>query len=102
MLLLAEQQEGHQYTAKDKIKFASSTQTAFDRSGKTVEQSVLPDGSLMAKHNGSIGHVMVARRGPDGKIETYCTSHEDGAKAFMAGESATASVTSLNSTESGR
>ena len=74
------------YTPKDQIKFAASTQAAFDHSGDRITHSTLADGSQVAEHNGSLGNVTVARLGPDGTMETFCTSDEDAARAWMAGE----------------
>jgi len=97
---VAEEQEEHRYTAKEQITFAPSSLSAFDRSGKSVKHSILADGSLMAEHNGSLGHVMVARLGPDGKVETYCTTHEDAAISWMAGKNGGTSVTLMTTSDS--
>jgi hypothetical protein len=75
-----------QYTAKEKIVFSPESMIAFDHSGKLVTHSAHADGSESANHNGSMGNVTVARLGPNGTIETYCTSDALTAKAFMAGE----------------
>lgn len=85
MVFAAEAAE-HRYTAKERIAFSPATQRAFDRSGKHITHSKRADGSSMSEHNGSMGNVTVARLGPDGKVETYCTSDERAAKAWMAGE----------------
>jgi hypothetical protein len=76
----------HKYTPKEQIEFAPSTKAAFDHSGASVIHSTLPDGSRFADHNGSMGNVTVARLGADGSMETFCTSDEDAARAWMAGE----------------
>lgn len=76
----------HRYTAKETIAFAPATKRAFDRSGKSITHSKRADGSSMTEHNGSLGNVTVARLGPDGTVETYCTSDEATARAWMAGE----------------
>jgi len=83
---LAEDREEHRYTPKDKISFTLPSMAAFDHSGKMVTHHVLADGSKSADHNGSLGNVTVARMGPDGKVETYCTTDADSAKDWMAGE----------------
>jgi len=95
-LLLAENKEGHKYTAKEDIAFTPSSQAAFDRSGQMVTHSILADGSLLAEHNGSLGHVTVARLGPDGSVETYCTTHSDAANSWMAGGDTGKFATPLN------
>ena len=76
----------HKYTPREQIEFSDSTRAAFDHSGATVIHSTLADGSQFADHNGSMGNVTVARLGADGTMETFCTSDEDVARAWMAGE----------------
>ena len=66
--------------------FSAGTMKAFDHSGRAVTQSVRADGSRMADHHGTSGHVTMARFGADGSIETYCTTHETVARSWMAGE----------------
>ena len=83
--LWAAEQSDHQYTARDQIEFSPSTKVAFDRSGQLTTSRVLPDGSKITELNGSMRSVMVARMGPDGKIETFCTTNESEAKDWMAG-----------------
>ena len=68
----------------DEFEFSSSTLAAFDRSGKQVTHQTLPNGTVIAEHNGTLGHVMVARVGADGRIETFCTEHEILARNWMA------------------
>jgi len=74
------------YTPKEQINFNVSTLKAFDHSGKSITHSVHTDGAVSADHNGSMGNVTVARIGANGNIETFCTTDERAAKAFMAGE----------------
>ena len=76
----------HKYTPKDQIEFAPSTKAAFDHSGDRITHSTLADGSQVAEHNGTLGNVSVARMGPDGTIETFCTGDEEAARAWMAGK----------------
>lgn len=76
----------HQYTAKKQIVFSPESMVAFDRSGKFVASRTQPDGSTTTDFNGSMRSVTVARMGPDGKVETFCTSDEEAAKSWMAGE----------------
>jgi hypothetical protein len=66
------------------IEFSNSTKAAFDHSGKLVTHRTLPDGTVSAEHNGTLGHVMVARVGADGGVETFCTAHEQLARDWMA------------------
>ncbi|MGA9572939.1 MAG: hypothetical protein WBS20_03215 [Lysobacterales bacterium] len=68
----------------DEYEFSSSTVAAFDHSGKRVTHQTLPNGTVLAEHNGTLGHVMVARVGADGRIETFCTEHEQYARNWMA------------------
>jgi hypothetical protein len=85
-MVFAAEEAAHRYTAKERIAFSPATKRAFDRSGKTITHSTRADGSSSTEHNGSMGNVTVARMGPDGTVETYCTSDEPAAKAWMAGE----------------
>ena len=96
LLVSAEDTKVSGYTAREKIEFTASSRRAFDRSGNPVVHHTLPDGSLMTKHNGSIGNVTVARRGPDGNIETFCTTDAEAARAWMAGEDLANGVNVLN------
>ena len=73
--------------------FTLSILRAFDHSGAPVVQTVRPDGSLMADHRGSLGHVTMARFAADGTIETFCTSHESEARHWMIGKARPRSVT---------
>jgi hypothetical protein len=68
----------------DSFEFSDATTSAFDRSGKLVTHHSLPDGTVYANHNGTMGHVMVARVGAGGKIETFCAEHEQQARNWMA------------------
>lgn len=85
-LLMAAEETEHRYTPKERITFAPATMIAFDRSGKVLTHHKFTDGSTISEHNGSMGNVTVARLGPDGKVETYCTDNASAAKAWMAGE----------------
>jgi len=73
-------------TAGNQITFAPSTEAAFDHSGSRVIHSILADGSRFADHNGSMGNVSVARLGADGNIETFCTTDEAAARAWLTAE----------------
>lgn len=94
--LIAAEPGEHRYTPKEQIAFSPATMRAFDHSGQAVIHSIMPDGSHAADHNGSMGNVTVARIGPDGAIETFCTTDEAAAKAWMAGEDGRKLATSLN------
>jgi len=65
------------------VRFVEDTERAFDRSGKYVSQHVHADGSQSAEYNGSMQNVTVARRGTDGKIETFCTTDQTAAIEWM-------------------
>ena len=84
--LIAAGPDEQKFTPRDQVEFAASTQAAFDHSGDRISYSTLADGSQLAEHNGTLGTVTVARLGPDGTMETFCTSDEDAARAWMAGE----------------
>lgn len=84
------------YTLEENIEFSNVTRTAFDHSGQRVIRSTLADGTQVADHNGSMGNITVARMGADGNIETFCTTDETAAKAWMAGEGGKKPVASLN------
>ncbi len=71
---------------KQVITFAPATLKAFDHSGKAVIHKTRQDGSQSAEHQGTHGHVMVARMSADGSIETYCTTRESAASSWLAGE----------------
>jgi hypothetical protein len=71
-------------TPRDAISLSAEIEVAFDRSGKRVTSEVLPDGSVVTHHNGSLQNVTVARVGPDGSIETYCTTDREVALDWMA------------------
>lgn len=71
-------------TPLDQIHFDPSTTRAFDRSGKYVTTRVKADGTVQTEVNGSFQNVTVARMGPNGDIETYCTTSEQDAKNWMA------------------
>ena len=85
-ILLAAEQDQHRYTLKEQIVFTEATRTAFDHSGKTMTRTLRVDGSQAVENNGSAGNVTVARRGPDGRIETYCTTDIAVARSWMAAE----------------
>lgn len=94
-LLVAAEQDVHRYTSKEQIEFTASTKTAFDHSGERLTRSVQSSGALIVENNGSFGNVTVARRNPDGSIETFCTTEAGLARAWMAGEDATQATVSL-------
>ncbi|MEJ8567319.1 hypothetical protein [Elongatibacter sediminis] len=71
-------------TPRSAIEFGPSTERAFDRSGDFVTLEQKPDGALNARQNGSFQNVSVARVGPGGKIETYCTTDAGRARDWMA------------------
>lgn len=83
--LMAEENSTHHFTPKDQIRFSPSTTDAFDFSGRKVTEVRLPDGTIMANHNGTMQSVTVARVAADGSIETFCTTSEAEAREFMAG-----------------
>jgi hypothetical protein len=85
-MVFAVEEAEHRYTAKERIAFSPAIKRAFDHSGKTITHSTRADGSSSSEHNGSMGNVTVARMGPDGTVETYCTGDESAAMAWMAGE----------------
>jgi hypothetical protein len=72
------------HTPLEQIQFDEASSRAFDRSGKFVTSRTKADGTVQTELNGSFQNVMVARLGPDGEIETYCTTSEDDAKNWMA------------------
>ena len=86
LLAMAVEEAEHQYTSKEIIIFPPEAMVAFDRSGKFVTSRTLADGSTITEFNGSMVNVTVARLGPDGKVETYCTSNAEAARSWMAGE----------------
>ena len=96
-ILLATEQDQHRYTQKEQIEFTEATRTAFDHSGKPQTHASFAGGSAAAENHGSAGNVTVARRGPDGKIETFCTTDIAAAQSWMAGEVATQATVSINS-----
>ena len=71
-------------THRDSISLSAETEVAFDRSGKRITSKTLPDGTVVTNHNGSLQNVTVARVGPDGSIETYCTTDREVALDWMA------------------
>ncbi len=73
-------------TPRDSIRFTEQTRRGFDRSGRHVTSHTHADGSSSVHLNGTFQNVTVARMGPGGKIETYCTTDEDDAKSWMARE----------------
>ncbi len=85
-MAFAVEQGDHQYTAKENIVFSPESMIAFDRSGKYVTSRTLADGSSITELNGSMRSITVARVGPDGKVETYCTTNAEAARSWMAGE----------------
>jgi hypothetical protein len=71
-------------TPLEEIHFDSATVRAFDRSGQYVSSQTHADGSVETQLNGSFQNVTVARMGPGGEIETYCTTNDQDAKNWMA------------------
>ena len=96
-VLLAAEQDKHRYTQKEQIEFTEATRTAFDHSGKTMTRTLQVDGSAVVENNGSAGNVTVARLGPDGNIETYCTTDSTVARSWMAGEGAGQATVAIDS-----
>lgn len=82
---MAAENTTHQFTPKDQITFSPSTTDAFDFSGQKVSRVLLPDGTVMMKHNGTMQSVTVARVAADGSIETFCTTNGTEAREFMSG-----------------
>lgn len=71
-------------TPRDAIVLSEATELAFDRSGRYVTTETRPDGSIISHHNGSLQNVTVARVGPDGRIETFCTTDKKRAVDWIA------------------
>ena len=71
-------------TPRDSIVLSEATDLAFDRSGRYVTTETRSDGSIIAHHNGSLQNVTVARVGPDGRIETFCTTDKERAVDWIA------------------
>lgn len=71
-------------TPLEDIQFDEATLKAFDRSGQFVTTRTHADGSIETELNGSFQNVTVARIGPGGTIETYCTTDDRDAKNWMA------------------
>lgn len=95
-ILFAAGQDQHRYTQKEQIEFTETTRTAFDHSGKPQTHASFAGGSAAVENHGSAGNVTVARRGPDGNIETFCTTDITTAQSWMAGEIATRTTVSIN------
>jgi hypothetical protein len=102
LFVMAEEQKGQWFPTRDEISFAPSSEAAFDRSGKLVSHKTLAGGALIAEHNGSLGNVTIARLGPDGKVETFCTTDEEAAKSWMSGEEIEAPIATLNIHDGGQ
>lgn len=83
-------------TDKDQIEFSTSSKLAFDRSGNRVSHHFLTGGVMLAEHKGTMGNVTVARLGADGAVETFCTTSEAAAKAWLAGEDLAAPIQELH------
>ena len=96
-LLLAAEQDKHRYTQKEQIVFSEATRTAFDHRGKSLTRTLQVDGSQAVENNGSAGNVTVARLGPGGNIETYCTTDIEAAQSWMAGEDVSQKTVSIDS-----
>lgn len=71
-------------TPRDSIVLSEATDLAFDRSGRFVTTETRPDGSIISHHNGSLQNVTVARVGPEGQIETFCSTDKERAVDWMA------------------
>ena len=71
-------------TPREAIVFSNETEVAFDHSGKRVTSRSMPDGTVVSDYNGSLQNVTVARLGPDGRIETFCTTDREAAVNWMA------------------
>jgi hypothetical protein len=71
-------------TPRESIVLSEATELAFDRSGRFVTTETRPDGSIISHHNGSMQNVTVARVGPDGQIETFCTTDKEKAVDWIA------------------
>jgi len=71
---------------RNEIRFDAATERAFDHTGKHQTVSHQPDGTTLTEFNGSFQNVTVARIGADGKVETLCTTDQEAARRFMAGE----------------
>ena len=71
-------------TPRDSIVLSEASDLAFDRSGRFVTTETRPDGSIISRHNGSLQNDTVARVGPDGWIETFCTTDKKRAVDWMA------------------
>jgi len=95
-VLLAAGSVEHKYAPKGQIKFSPTTMVAFDRSGSKVTHRTMADGSQSADYKGTMGSVTVARMGADGNIETFCTTSEVAARAWMAGEDGARTAKVLN------
>ena len=96
-ILLAAEQDQHRYTQEEQIEFSEATRTAFDHSGKPLTRTLQVGGPQAVENNGSAGNVTVARLGPDGNIETYCTTDITVARSWMAGEGASQATVSIDS-----
>lgn len=94
--IAAEAGDSQRFTDKDQIEFSPSSKLAFDRSGNRVSHLFLTGGVMLAEHNGSMGNVTVARLGADGALETFCTTSEAAAKAWLAGEGLAAPIQELH------
>jgi len=85
-------------TPLDQVHFDESTTRAFDRSGQYVTRKTKANGTVQTELNGSFQNVTVARMGPDGVIETYCTTSEQDAKNWMARVDGRPDTTSASTT----
>lgn len=73
-------------TPRAEVRFDQATARAFDRSGRYVTATQRADGLVLTELNGSFQNVTVARVGPGGTIETYCTTSQEDATRWMARE----------------
>ncbi|MDJ0654225.1 MAG: hypothetical protein QNJ40_08735 [Xanthomonadales bacterium] len=68
------------------IQLSEKTRLAFDRSPERAQVHQHADGMKVVEFNGTRQMVMMARIGPDGTVETFCTDSEHQAHQFLTGE----------------
>mgnify|MGYP001813021798 FL=1 len=93
--LVADGQPGSGEVLTASRSFSPVTRMAFDHKGVVVTHSMRANGVKEAEHHGTLGHVTVARIGADGKLEVLCTSGEDTARTWLAGEDQSRGIDSL-------
>ena len=84
-----------EFPVSDEIEFTPGIKAAFDRSGQHITHHSLPDGSVMANHHGSAGHITLARINTNGVLESFCNTDEAAARAWMAGENLRSDIAEL-------